>query len=181
MRMQANRSYLDVFEEILSETALKGLKHLQIEIPAAGRLPNTNFFALHTELESLIIGVTDSDGRLMPFESAALQVVAKNCPMLGMLGLTLPPMEQAGNLRGPFRDRNISTPLIMGVAEATPPIHSPAWVQHCPQRADYGPCYVDQSICAEDCHTLDIRSGAGSNPSKTMSVGVHLGTYYYRF
>lgn len=94
MRMQTHPASLAALEDALCccAAANLGLKHLRVEIPAAGRTPDARAIALHGNLESLVVGVTDADGRWLPFEADELQTVIEGCMRLQLVGLILPPV-----------------------------------------------------------------------------------------
>ena len=94
MRMQHNPTTLRVVEAVLSSLPEHSLRHLRVEIPDAKLLPNAECIARHEELESLFIGVTDSDGRWLAFHASDIEVIGRNCPGLHCLGLTFPPIDR---------------------------------------------------------------------------------------
>ncbi|KAF2252123.1 hypothetical protein BU26DRAFT_251620 [Trematosphaeria pertusa] len=173
MRMQTHPASLAALEDALCccAAANLGLKHLRVEIPAAGRTPDARAIALHGNLESLVVGVTDADGRWLPFEADELQTVIEGCMRLQLVGLILPPVgtDSEYYLTSLRRLPRLSHVLIAGAAEASRPVYSPAWLHCGPQGTlDAG----DLALSA--CRSL----GRGPWSSGNITLGVHAGPYY---
>jgi hypothetical protein len=196
--LEENINIIRWLEDVLGTLSPHSLKSLRIEVPAADRFPNIETIARHECLESLVLGVTDTDGRWMVLKHEGLNMVSAHCKRLQCLGLSLPPLQACPNYlvrRDPSKflsrpgfgvltvgkrclsDGAISTLLALSTAEMHPSPYAPAWVRHCPQSLGEGD---EETIAAVVARTLRPEASA-TRPRELrndLTVGIHAGAYY---
>jgi hypothetical protein len=59
-------------------------------------MPCIKKIALHRRLQSLLVGVTDLDGRWMTYKASEIHDLVESCSELRTIGLTFPPLEETG-------------------------------------------------------------------------------------
>ncbi|ORY17858.1 hypothetical protein BCR34DRAFT_583421 [Clohesyomyces aquaticus] len=183
MNMQANSEALQALEELLCYPATASLRHLRIEVPAAGRALRGETLCGHTEMESLIVGVTDGEGRWIAMDLDELRVITRSCRRLRLVGLTVPLLDM-GSERVDFLNclsgLGLSDILVIGNEEASPSAFSPAWVQYCPQSRKEKDVVDSAKLAAEQVCRSVHRGRMGGWRSGAVTVGVHLGAFYCR-
>jgi hypothetical protein len=192
-QMHNNPAALRTIEDALCSLPDSSLQHLRVEVPAAERLPNIQSITRHWKLESLVVAMTDSNGRWIAFHPNDLEVIERHCTLLQCLGLTFPPIDRnqcfivsemfwnfcslADCYKNSFVS-SISTLMIIGLEDSSPHASSPAWVRYCGHRnggeEDYSP-----TLATVDPIFRTIECASGSEKIlRTLAIGSHPGAYY---
>jgi hypothetical protein len=197
MQMHLNPAALRLIESLLCSLPCTSLRQLQIEGPGGGNLPDPACIARHWKLQSLVVAVTDSDGRWMAYHPSALEVITSHCLDMQCMGLSMPSSDEwlatfvsarsyqvFGHLTQKPKTSlsllRLATILVIGIKESSPHPSAPAWVQYCPTREGLDAAEEASALTAAQSISTVVEQASVTDHRLRLSVGVHIGPYYCR-